>query len=60
MKRGSESESSRRPGTDSPEARPRGDGGRVEEEEAIRGWAEETAMIIIGMCSLVASIQYTV
>ena len=44
------------------EARPRRDeGGRVEEEEeAIPGRAEETAMMIIGMCSLVASIQYTV
>ena len=30
------------------------------EEVAIRGRAEETAMIIIGMCSLLASIQYTV
>ena len=48
-------------GTDPPEARPRGYGERVEEEEeAIPGRVEETAMIIIGMCSLVASIQYTV
>ena len=47
-------------GTDPPEARPHGYGERVEEEEAIRGRAEDTAMIIIGMCSLVASIQYDI